>query len=109
MSLHSDEVDRAWNKLGMVIKPGRDRWARFYYEGKWILSTRRSWGSGKLDGHVPDFIRQQMKLNEDQFRDLISCPLQLEGYVEILKSKGLIEAEKEKEESPKGAHTPKKR
>lgn len=107
MSLHSNDIDRAWRKLGMVIKPGRDRWAYFYYQNKRILSTRRSWGSGKLDGNVPDFIRQQMKLNEDQFSDLISCPLKLQDYTEILKNKGLIEPDYK--ETPKSTSFPKKK
>lgn len=94
MSISAKDIDRAWNKLGMVIKEGRDRWASFYYKDKLILKTRRSWGSGKIDGDIPNFIRQQMKLNEDQFRDLINCPLGLDGYVTILTEKGFIEVDK---------------
>jgi hypothetical protein len=59
-------------------------------DGKLILWTKRSKGAGKLDGQIPHFIRQQMKLDEEQFARLIDCPLKRPEYVEILKEKGLI-------------------
>ena len=88
--LKGGEIDRAWEKLGMEIKDSRDRHARFYEGGKLILWTKRSMGSGKLDGKIPHMIRQQMKLNEEQFARLIQCPLKRPEYVQILKEKGLI-------------------
>ncbi len=48
-------------------------------------------GSRKLDGDIPHLVRQQMKLNEEQFKNLIDCPLGYDEYVQILKDKGLIE------------------
>ena len=38
-------------------------------------------------------LRQQLKLNESQFKDLIDCPLKRPEYVEILRGKGLIPKE----------------
>jgi len=35
-------------------------------------------------------IRQQLKLNEDEFRRAIRCTLTLEDYVSILRAKGLL-------------------
>jgi hypothetical protein len=90
MSLKPKEIDRAWQKIGMVIKDGGDRFAKFYVDGKLILWTKRSMGSGKLDGNIPHLIRQQMKLDEEQFARLIACPLKRPEYIEILKEKGLI-------------------
>jgi hypothetical protein len=75
----------------MKVKNAGDRIARFYYKGKLIVYTGRSMGSKKLDGNIPHLIRQQMKLNEAQFKDLIDCPLGYDEYVQILKDKGLIE------------------
>lgn len=74
----------------MTIKDTKDRHALFYVDGKLILRTKRSFGAGKLEGNIPSFIRQQMKLNEDQFGDLIACPLDRNGYIEILKKKRII-------------------
>jgi hypothetical protein len=90
LSLKAKELDRAWEKIGMEIKDSGDRYARFYEGGKLILWTKRSKGTGMLDGQIPHFIRQQMKLNEDQFKLLIDCPLKRADYIEILKKKRLI-------------------
>ena len=35
-------------------------------------------------------IRGQLKLSEKDFRDLVSCPLAYEDYLDILKNKGLL-------------------
>ena len=94
MSISTSKIDRAWSKIGMEITEGRDRWAYFVHDGKKVTSTRRSHGRGKLSGNHEHFIRQQMKLNEAQFADLIACPLDRAGYVEILKEKKLIKVPK---------------
>ena len=91
MSLHRQDLERAWRKVRMETKNAGDRFARFYYQGKLIIFTGRSMGSKKLDGDIPRLIRQEMKLNETQFKDLIDCPLGYDEYVQILKDKGLIE------------------
>jgi hypothetical protein len=90
VSLHSGEIDRAWAKLGMSIKENGDVQALFFHGGRLILRTRRSKGRGRIDGQVPYFIRQQMRLTDDQFRELIACPLRREEYIEILRDKGLL-------------------
>lgn len=90
MSLSSAEIDRAWQKLEMVIKDTGDRHALFYVEGRLILRTKRSFGTGKLDGQIPQFIRQQMKLSAPQFQDLLDCPLDRPKYIEVLRGKGLL-------------------
>ncbi len=74
----------------MVIKNTGDRHALFYVDGRLILRTKRSFGSGKIDGNIPSFIRQQMKLNNDQFAELLACPLDRPDYIDILKKKKLI-------------------
>jgi len=74
----------------MVVKESADRRAQLWVDGKLILTTKRSYGSGKLDGNIPHLIRQQMRLNQEQFDDLIACPLKREGYIAILRAKGLL-------------------
>jgi hypothetical protein len=91
MSIKAGELDRAWEKLGFQVDDKRrDVHARLWVEGVLILSTRRSHGAGKLDGKIPYFIRQQMKLSEDQFSQAIACPLGRDDYLAILKGKGAI-------------------
>ena len=74
----------------MVVVNKGDRLARFYYKGALILTTKRSHGSGPIEGNIPYLIRQQMKLSQAQFDNLIACPLGLPEYIEILRTKGWI-------------------
>lgn len=74
----------------MVVTDSKDRLAKFYYDDALILTTKRSHGSGPIEGNIPYFIRQQMKLSQKEFDDLIACPLKLLEYIEILKRKGWI-------------------
>jgi len=90
LSLHVNDVERAWEKLGMVVVNSKDRLAKFYYRETLILTTKRSHGSGPIEGKIPYLIQQQMKLSRNQFNDLIACPLGLPEYVQILKTKGWI-------------------
>ncbi|HEX7182626.1 MAG TPA: hypothetical protein VF756_12350 [Thermoanaerobaculia bacterium] len=91
MSLSAEVLDRAWEKVGMSVQDRSvDRWAYLFVSGKRVIATRRSRGSGKISGKIPHLIRQQMKLDENQFRDLVNCPLDREGYLKILHEKGLL-------------------
>ncbi len=90
MSISGKDIDRAWKKLGMEIKDTGDRHALFKVDGRLILRTKRSFGAGDIGGQIPHFIRQQMKLDNTQFQNLLNCPLDRPGYIEILKDKGLI-------------------
>jgi len=91
LSLHARKLDNAWTKLGMETTPGRDLHARFYHGGRLILATRRSLGSGAIEGNLPHLIRQQMKLTEAEFKGVIDCPIGRSEYIEILTRKGWIE------------------
>ncbi|MBI4572776.1 MAG: hypothetical protein HY713_05760 [candidate division NC10 bacterium] len=93
MSLKVADVDRAFGKLQMEIRESGDKLAFFVYKGKRILSTRRSHGKGKIEGNIPHKIRTQLKLNESEFRELVQCPLDYDGYVAILKKRKIISGE----------------
>jgi len=90
MSLKAADVDRMFGKLQLETREGRDRLAWFVYEEKRVLFTRRSHGRGDIAGRLADFIRQQLKLQEPEFRQLRDCTLKRDGYVEILKKRGVI-------------------
>lgn len=91
MSLKARDVDRVCDKLDMCVKHGRDRWAYFYYQGKCITRTRRSLGKSKIDNNVRHQIRQQLKLDENEFTEIVGCTLKLPDYVDILRKKKLID------------------
>jgi len=84
------EVLQIFDKLEMEIREGRDTLAFFRWKGQTILWTRVPHKRGELKGNLRYFIRQQLKLNEAQFRGLRRCDIWREDYIEILKDKGLI-------------------
>jgi len=78
-------------KLEMKTREGRDTLAFFYYNGqKTKVFTRVSHTRGDLKGKISSLIRQQLYVDEGQFRDLINCPLQRNGYVKILQEKCIL-------------------
>ena len=88
MTIKAREFDNLVNKFGLRTRSGRDLLAWFEFDGKVVTRTRRSKGSGDLP--MQHSIRQQLKLNERQLRQAIGCSLTREGYVEILRGKGLL-------------------
>lgn len=88
MDAKAQEIDKIINKLGMKTRKGSDLLAWLVYDGVTVIRTRRSFGKGK---YVPaDKIRCQLKVNEDQFRGLISCSISKEDYIQILIEKHII-------------------
>lgn len=87
MKIH--EFERLESKLRPKTRNAADRLAWFEYEGKVITRTKRSHGNKDLPAHL---IRQQLKLNEAELSGVITCSLEFDDYVQILKKKGLIPA-----------------
>lgn len=88
MTIKAQEFDRVVEKLGFQTRDSGDLLAWFEHQGKIIVRTRRSKGSGDLP--MQHSIRQQLKLNEDQLRRVIDCSLMRPDYIQILGSKGLL-------------------
>ena len=85
MKVH--EYTKIENKLGLKSRNAGDRLSWFEHNGVVVVRTKRSHGNKDLPEHL---IRQQLKLNEHQFSELISCSLTKQGYVDILTAKGVI-------------------
>jgi hypothetical protein len=93
VKLSAKTVDNAWHKLGYDVDDrGKHVKATLTVNGKLVAWTKRSHGAGKLEGNIGSLIRQQMRLNEDQFSDAIACPLTYEAYLVILREKGYLPA-----------------
>ena len=88
MTIKARDFDLLVNKLGMKTRDSGDLLAWFEVDGKTVVRTRRSKGSGDLP--MQHSIRQQLKLSQQQLRDLIRCTLDRDGYIEILRAKGLL-------------------
>ncbi|MGA3201360.1 MAG: hypothetical protein ABSF12_02575 [Bryobacteraceae bacterium] len=86
MKVH--EFTKIENKLGLKTRNAGDRLAWFEYRGTVVVRTKRSHGNKDLPENL---IRQQLKLNEAQLSGLISCSISRQDYIEILRSKQIIE------------------
>ena len=88
MPIRAREFDRMVNKFGFQTRHGRDLHAWLAYEGNIVVRTRRSKSSGDLP--MEHSIRQQMKLNRQEFNLARRCTMTRDQYIEILKRKGVI-------------------
>ncbi len=88
MILKAREFERIVSKLELQTRNTGDRHAWFEYEGRPILWTKRSNKKGDLP--FAHLIRQQLKLNETELKNLVGCSLDRDGYVRILRKQGLI-------------------
>jgi len=86
--LKSHEFETLVQKLNLKTRNTGDRHAWFEYEGKVIARTRRSHGRGDMP--ASDQIRQQLKLNEEELRQILQCRLYRQDYIEILRRKGKL-------------------
>jgi hypothetical protein len=85
MKVH--EYTRIENKLQLKTRDAGDRLSWFEYNGTTYTRTKRSHGNKDLPENL---IRQQLKLNQSEFSQLIGCTLQRDNYVQILMDKGII-------------------
>ena len=89
MTIKARDFELIVSKLDLKTRNSGDRLAWFEYEGKKVVRTRRSYKKGR-DLPFQHSIRQQLKLNENELRQVISCQISRNEYVEILKAKGLL-------------------
>lgn len=73
----------------MTQRPGKHRLAYFEHGGQVAVWTERSHGRGDL-GSVEFAIRKQLRVSEQQMRDLVNCPMTRDAYVAHLKAKGIL-------------------
>ena len=96
MSFKIADILRLYRKLDgdagfrIELREGRDTIAKVYCDGRPVLFTGVPHGKGTLDGKLVHYIRNQLKLNEDDFTNLIRCALSAAEYKEILKRKGFL-------------------
>ncbi len=90
MQIKKAEIAKIFKKLKLDMRSTKHRYGWFTFEGKKILRVHYSHGKGGIPGRVSDKIRSQLKLTQGDLRDLIDCPMSLEDYRGVLKTKGYI-------------------
>jgi hypothetical protein len=88
MPIKAREFDRMIDKFGFETRDGRDLLAWLKYNGKTVVKTKRSKGSGDLPMEYS--MRSQLKLNESQFNEARRCVMTKNQYIAILKEKKVI-------------------
>lgn len=91
MQLKKPEALRILEKLRFVVRSGKERFARFYFNE--VLITTTAVPHGKGDMYVSNQFRQQLKLSQHQLLDAKRCPFGYEDYVEHLRDIGAIRDE----------------
>ena len=91
MQIKKNEIGKLFKKLKLEVRSTKHRYGWFTFEGRKVLRVHYSHGRGNIPGRVTDKIRSQLKLGQKDFKELINCPLSLDGYEAILKDKGIIE------------------
>ena len=89
MPLAAHEFDRLVRKFGFQIRNSGDVLAWLEVEGRIVVRTRRS---RKSTGDLPmsHSIRQQLRLTDDQLREAITCTMDRNAYIALLREKGLL-------------------
>lgn len=74
-----------------INKSSDHKWVDFFYDDKYVLSTKISHGNKDIDNHLIKQMSFQCKLDKADFIDLVNCPLSREDYIQLLKKKGLLD------------------
>ena len=84
------DIERIFHKLALEVRSTGHNYGWLTVNNKKILRVHYSHGKGDLPDKIVHKIRGRLKLSENDFKDLIACPLSYEGYLDILKRKGLV-------------------
>lgn len=84
------KILRIFEKLEMEIREGRDTLAFFVWEGKIILWSKSPHKKGEAKGDLKHFVRQQLKLTEEQFKAVQDCRIWRKEYADLLQKKGFL-------------------
>jgi hypothetical protein len=79
------------NKLKIDFnKSGKEFTGWFVYEGKKITRATVPRGRNSLTPKTQNSIRMSLRLNSLEFNGLMDCPINYDGYVDILRNKSLL-------------------
>ena len=84
-------MQQALERKGFRSRSGDHRYYHFYYEGKKTsVWTKFSHGSHEYGDPLLGAVKRQLKLTKPQMDDLFDCPLDEEGYAQLLIGQGVI-------------------
>ena len=83
-------MGKIFRKLDLKVRSTGHNYGWLIVNGRKILRVYYSHGKGDIPSVVVNKIRGQLKLSQKDFLELINCPLTYEGYLSILKQKGIL-------------------
>lgn len=89
--MKKNDMEKLFRKLKLDVRSTGHNYGWLVIKGKKVLRVHYSHGKGDIPEKITNKIRGQLKLSLKDFKDLIKCPLSLEGYTSILKQKGLLD------------------
>jgi hypothetical protein len=90
MQLKKRDVQQIFQKLGLEVRSSNHIYGWLIINSKKILRVHHSFGKGDIPGKISDKIRGQLKLDQNNLKNLVECPLSKEDYLKILKEKGYV-------------------
>ena len=91
MQLKKRQAEVVFTKLRLQVQDTHHKMATLYYEGRAILRTRISHGRGDIPSMIVAKLRGQLRVTEEQLRNLVDCTMTYENYIELLRDKGLLD------------------
>lgn len=88
MQLKKRDIEKVFKKLELELRSTNHIYGWLVINGKKILRVHYSFGKGNIPAKVSDKIRGQLKLTQQNLRELIDCPLSKEDYLKIIQEKG---------------------
>lgn len=88
MQLKKREIQKIFKKLNLEVRSTDHVYGWLVINGEKILRVHYSFGKGNIPAKISEKIRGQLKLDQNNFKGLIKCPLSREDYLKIIKSKG---------------------
>lgn len=88
LQVKKQEIQKIFSKLEIITTQNNHHVRGFItINNKKVIPIYYSHGKGDLPGRVPDKFRKSLRLEVDEFRLLVQCPLKKEEYYEILKKR----------------------
>lgn len=92
-SLNSKKTVKNLLSKGFAKARGDHQFLEFWYNGRYVLQTFCSHNSQDINDHLIMMMKNQCRLDKEDFLDLANCPLSREGYITKLVERGMIKRE----------------
>jgi hypothetical protein len=90
MQLKKRDVQKIFQKLELEVRSTHYIYGWLVIYGEKVLRVHYSFGKGNIPAKISEKIRGQLKLDQNNLKNLIDCPLSKEDYLDILREKGYL-------------------